>query len=80
MEEPRCRYCNHEIELVYRHKYCKCGCVVSGNYHVNTDKDYTDESVFTGTRKKFKYVLSELGTIWVIKCKEHGCTKPKAIN
>ena len=20
MEEPRCRYCNHEIELVYRHK------------------------------------------------------------
>ena len=51
-------------------KYCKCGCVVSGNYHVNTDSSYRDKSV------KGYNQTSELGNIWVIKCKAHKCTNP----
>jgi hypothetical protein len=53
-------------------KYCKCGCVVSGNYHVNVDSEYVDKTV----NKKSARKNSEIGTVWVKKCKDHGCTNP----
>ena len=54
-------------------KYCSCGCVLSGNYHVNTDSSYHDKSIKGHSR------MSELGSVFVKICKPHGCRNPKEI-
>ena len=51
-------------------KYCKCGCVISGNFHVNTNSAYHDKTV------KGYSPLSELGNVWVTICELHKCRKP----
>ena len=50
-------------------KHCKCGCVLSGNYHINLDTKYEDNTI--------KHNEGGVGTVYVKKCRD-GCTIPKA--